>query len=93
MDFFASMGCRISDHGLDHVMYAPASEEEIERIFAKRLADEALSKEEIIQFKTAFMLAMGKEYYAKNWVMQLHYGCKRDNNKADVSKDRRRYRI
>ena len=86
MDFFASMGCRISDHGLDHVMYAPASEEEIERIFAKRLADEALSKEEIIQFKTAFMLAMGKEYYAKNWVMQLHYGCKRDNNKRMYQK-------
>ena len=86
MDFFASMGCRISDHGLDHVMYAPASEEEIERIFAKRLADEALSKEEIIQFKTAFMLAMGKEYHAKNWVMQLHYGCKRDNNKRMYQK-------
>lgn len=86
MDFFASMGCRTSDHGLDHVMYAPASEEEIERIFAKRLADEALSKEEIIQFKTAFMLAMGKEYHAKNWVMQLHYGCKRDNNKRMYQK-------
>lgn len=86
MDFFASMGCRISDHGLDHAMYAPASEEEIERIFAKRLADETLSKEEIIQFKTAFMLAMGKEYHAKNWVMQLHYGCKRDNNKRMYQK-------
>ncbi len=86
MDFFASMGCKISDHGLDYVMYAPASEEEIERIFAKRLADEALSKDEIIQFKTAFMLAMGKEYHAKNWVMQLHYGCKRDNNKRMYQK-------
>lgn len=86
MDFFASMGCKISDHGLDHVMYTPASEEEIERIFAKRLADETLSKEEIIQFKTAFMLAMGKEYHAKNWVMQLHYGCKRDNNKRMYQK-------
>lgn len=86
MDFFASMGCKISDHGLDHVMYAPASEEETERIFAKRLADEALSKEEIIQFKTAFMIAMGKEYHARNWVMQLHYGCKRDNNKRMYQK-------
>ncbi len=86
MDFFESMGCRISDHGLDHVMYAPASEKEIERIFAKRLADETLSKEEIIRFKTAFMLAMGKEYHAKNWVMQLHYGCKRDNNKRMYQK-------
>lgn len=27
MDFFASMGCNVSDHALEYVMYAPASEE------------------------------------------------------------------
>ena len=26
------------------------------------------------------MTEMGKAYHAKNWVMQLHYGAKRDNN-------------
>ena len=31
-------------------------------------------------FKTAFMQFVGKEYHKKNWVMQIHYGCKRDNN-------------
>ncbi len=34
-----------------------------------------------MKFKTAFMLAMGKEYHKRNWAMQLHYGCKRDNNR------------
>ena len=61
-------------------MYAPASQEEIEAIFAKRLAGEAVTKEEELKFKTAFMLELGKEYNKRNWVMQLHYGCKRDNN-------------
>ena len=80
MDFFASRGCVISDHSLDYVMYQPATAEEVEAIFAKRLAGEAVSAVEKKQFETAFMVAMGKEYHKKNWVMQLHYGVKRDNN-------------
>ena len=80
MDFFASMGCCVSDHALEYVMYAPASAEEIESIFAKRLAGNAVTKEEELKFKTAFMVNVGKEYTKRNWVMQLHYGTIRDNN-------------
>lgn len=80
MDYFASVGCSVSDHALEYVMYAPAAEDEIEAIYKKRLSGEAVSKEEELKFKTAFMLAVGKEYNRRNWVMQLHYGCKRDNN-------------
>ena len=80
MDFFASMGCCVSDHALEYVMYAPASEEEIEKIFAGRLNGGNVSREDEMKFKTAFMTAVGKEYHKRNWVMQLHYGCKRDNN-------------
>ena len=71
MDFFASMGCSVSDH---------ASAEELETIFSNRLAGNIPSKDEELKFKTAFMLYVGKEYAKRNWVMQLHYGCKRDNN-------------
>ena len=80
MDYFAEHGCSVSDHGLEYVMYAPASEEEIEAIFAKRLRGEAVSRANELQFKTAYMVALGREYHKKNWVMQLHYGVKRDNN-------------
>ncbi|MGI6095482.1 MAG: glucuronate isomerase [Lachnospiraceae bacterium] len=80
MDYFAAAGCSVSDHALEYVMYAPASAEEIEKIFAKRLAGEAVTKEEEKKFKTAYMIALGKEYHKRNWVMQLHYGAKRDNN-------------
>ncbi len=80
LDFFASMGCCVSDHGLEYVMYQPASDEEIEVIFAKRLGGEAVTRLETLQFKTALMLYVGREYHRLNWVMQLHYGCKRDNN-------------
>jgi glucuronate isomerase len=80
MDYFASCGCRISDHGLDYIMYEPATEDEIQAIFDKRLRGETLSTREILQFKTAFMVFVGEYYHKLGWVMQLHYGCKRDNN-------------
>lgn len=80
MEFFHSMKCRVSDHGLDFIMYELASEEEVEAIFKKRLNSEALTEKEILQFKTAFMVYVGREYADMGWVMQLHYGCKRNNN-------------
>ena len=82
LDYFADNGCTISDHSLDYVMYAPASIDTIERLVEKRLADILLTKEEVKQFETAFMVAMGHEYHKRNWVMQLHYGVKRDNNQS-----------
>lgn len=86
MDFFASMGCCVSDHALEYVMYAPAEDAEIEAIFAKRLVGDLPSKEEELKFKTAFMLFVGRQYHKRGWVMQLHYGCKRDNNTAMYAK-------
>lgn len=80
MDFFESMGCSVSDHALEYVMYAPATDDEIDAIMAKALKGDAVSKEEELKYKTAFMLFVSKEYNKRNWVMQLHYGCKRDNN-------------
>lgn len=80
MEHFASYGCRASDHALEFVMYRPVSDEELEQIFAKRMRGELVSKEEELKYKTAFMLFVGREYHKRGWAMQLHYGCKRDNN-------------
>ena len=80
MDYFNENGCKISDHALEYVMCFPASEEETEAIFKKRLSGEAVTKEEELKYKTAFMLYMGRKCTELDWGMQLHYGCKRDNN-------------
>lgn len=80
MEFFDRNGCCISDHGMEFVMYYPANETEIEEIFTRRLSGELPSRLETLQFKTAFLLYAGREYHRLNWVMQLHYGVKRDNN-------------
>lgn len=82
LDFFESVGCKISDHSLAYVMYAPATDQEIEAIFTKRLAGELPTAAEEAQFKTVMMVALGRMYYEKNMAMQVHYGVKRDNNSA-----------
>ncbi len=80
MAFFDEMGCRASDHALEYVMYAPASDAEIEDIFTERLMGAQISREDELKFKTAFMMFVAGEYTKLGWAMQLHYGCKRDNN-------------
>ena len=80
MDYFAERGCMVSDHGLEYVMYAPAPNEEIEKIFLNRMSGEIITRKDELKYKFAFMQAMAEQYRERNWVMQLHYGCKRDNN-------------
>lgn len=80
MTFFDKMGCRASDHALTAAVCQPASEEELERVFQKRLEGEPLTQEELAAFQTGFLRFVAGEYKRLGWVMQLHYGCRRNNN-------------
>lgn len=80
MDYFAKMGCCVSDHGLLYIPWMQAEEKEIARIFHAGIQGERISKEEELKFKTAAMLWLGKEYEKRGWVMQLHFGVTRNNN-------------
>ena len=80
IEYFNSLGCKTSDHGLNFVMYYPTSNEAIENIMQKRLEGKQVTEDEKLQFKTAMLQFLGKEYHSLGWVMQLHYGTKRNNN-------------
>ncbi|MBR0160239.1 MAG: glucuronate isomerase [Oscillospiraceae bacterium] len=80
LQFFVSNGCRVSDHGMESVPYAEASEAEVEAIFRKRLSGEIPTAQEQKQFKTALLLILGREYHRLGVVMQLHFGVIRDNS-------------
>ena len=81
IDYFEEVGCRTSDISLDYIMYKPASDKEIERIFKDRLNGQIPNKEDQLKFKTAFNIFVAKEYNKRNWVMQIHYGAQRNNNR------------
>ncbi|MDR2665887.1 MAG: glucuronate isomerase [Endomicrobium sp.] len=80
LEFFISLGCRATDHAIEYITYVPASEKEVETIFEKKLKGSTLTKEEESKYKTTFMIFAGQEYYKNDLVMELHYGCKRNNN-------------
>lgn len=79
MDFFHSMGCRASDHALVSAVYTPAGQAEVEGILAKGLKGQAVSSEEADKYRTAMLLYLGGRYHALGWVMQIHFGCMRNN--------------
>ena len=81
LDRFTELGCRVTDHGMDHVPYAPAEPAQIEAIYQKRLGGQMPTALEAEQFKTALLLALGRAYHAKGLVMQLHFGVIRDLSK------------
>jgi len=80
LEYFNVNGCKVSDHGLAYVMYEPCTKDEANRILLKKLNGEAITTEEELQYKTYMLSFLSAEYSRLGWVMQLHYGVKRDNN-------------
>lgn len=86
IDFFHSMGSRLSDHALDVVCYAPATKEEVNAIFLKGLKNEPISIEEQDKYKGYVLVFLGKEYNKHGWVQQYHIGALRNNSKSMLKK-------
>lgn len=81
VEFFHSVGCRISDHGMNNtVLYAEVSKEEAEAIFKKVLDGQSISFEEEKKYKTYTFRFLAKHYYKLGWTMQLHIAALRNNN-------------
>ena len=80
MDFFHKNGCKSSDHGLEEFNYLNATNEEIEEIFLKGKAGQAISKKELAKWQGRVMKDLAREYSRYNWVMQIHFGAIRSNN-------------
>lgn len=90
IDYFHEVGCRLSDHGMDTVDYAGEDLKNSEYsdvhtaaqlAMTKALNGEVVSKELQDIYKGVLLRFFGKEYAKRNWVMQLHIGALRNNNK------------
>ncbi len=80
MDFFASMGCRLSDQGLERMYAVDFTEAEADRILRKRLEGHTVSPEEAEVYQSALLFALGVEYAQRGWTQQFHLGALRNNN-------------
>lgn len=79
-DYFAEVGCKLSDHGIEDFFAEDYTAEEIAAIFVKALAGEAVTDLEVRKYKSAILFDLAKMNHAKNWVQQFHYGPIRNNN-------------
>ncbi len=80
VNYFHSIGCRVSDHGLEYIPYQEADDEQLNEIFNKGRKGERLTKPEEDAFKTAVILFLGKLYAKLEWAMQFHVNAIRNNN-------------
>lgn len=79
-DFFAEMGCRVSDHGLEEIYADEYTAEEIIIIFERLLKRETLCLKCQRQFKSAMLVHFAEWDHEKGWVQQFHLGALRNNN-------------
>ncbi len=79
-DFFASLGGRLSDHGLEQVYAAEYTESEIRTIFAKARSGQLPTFEERQKFKSAMLIEFAIMDWEKGWTQQYHLGALRNNN-------------
>ena len=79
-DFFASVGCKLSDHGTEEFYAEDYTQSEINAIFNKVYGGTNLTQEEILKFKSAMMYEGAKMDFEKCWVQQFHYGALRNTN-------------
>lgn len=79
-DYFAGVGCKLSDHGIEEFYAEDYTLSEIRTIFFKIRSGMELNKREVCQFKSAMLYELGVMDYEKGWTQQFHYGALRNNN-------------
>ncbi len=79
-DFFASMGCKLSDHGIEEFYAEDYTDAEISAIFNKVYGGSQLTEEENLKFKSAMMYVFAVQDAEAGWTQQFHYGAIRNNN-------------
>jgi glucuronate isomerase len=79
-NYFHSLGCRLSDHGLNHCYSTPCPEQTAAAIFSKAREGQAITQEVHEQFASFMMLFFARLDADKGWTKQLHLGARRNVN-------------
>ncbi|WP_010136151.1 glucuronate isomerase [Ochrovirga pacifica] len=81
VDFFAEVGCRLSDFGLTGpLIFDDFDEAIVNDAILKRIKGENLSTEENNQYRSCILYSLSVMYADKDWTQQFHLGPIRNNN-------------
>ena len=78
--YFHGMGCRLSDHGLDHAYGDVPTDSAAEAIFEAATSGKTASPGEHARFAAYMMLHFGRLDAEKGWTKQMHLGARRNNS-------------
>ncbi|MGB5418488.1 glucuronate isomerase [Algibacter sp.] len=78
--FFDSLGCKLSDYGLEKVFASDFTDAQVDAIFKKRMAGNEISQEEAQVYASCILVKLCEMYHAKGWTQQFHIGALRNNN-------------
>ena len=79
-DFFASMGSKLSDHGLENFYADDYTQAEVDAIFRKVLDGKTPDEKELGKFRSAMLYEFAVMDHASGWAQQFHVGAIRNNN-------------
>ncbi len=79
-DFFAAMGCTVSDHGLEQLYAQDYNPHELPALFSKIRSGNEISYDDRLKFKSAMLVQFAEWDWEKGWVQQYHLGALRNNN-------------
>jgi glucuronate isomerase len=84
-EYFHSLGCRLSDHGLNCCPAEDCGEGEAQDTFRRARAGQAASDRDYLRFASFLMFFLAGLDARKNWTKQLHLGAIRNANSAMVA--------
>ncbi len=82
IDFFDSVGGRLSDHSLSKVYYAPSTYEEANAVFLKGMKKQSVTESDKDRYKGYVLVFLAGEYDKRGWAQQYHIGAMRNNSRA-----------
>ena len=81
IQYFDAIGCKISDHGLQQILFVDYTLSEVSLIFQKKRNNQPISDLDNAKYQTALLLFLSQIYHKYGWVQQFHLGALRNNNK------------
>ena len=79
-DFFATLGCRGSDHGMDNFYADDYTEAEVSRVFAKVMDGKTPDSGETSMFRSALLHQLAIMDWEKGWAQQYHISVVRNSS-------------
>lgn len=80
IEFFHSLGCRLSDHGLSFLPNVDPDDTESARTFDNAMSGNEVSQHDAEVFLVTMLHHLCQRYAEKNWTQQFHLGAIRNNN-------------